>query len=80
MTSQLMWKNSLQFVWYRGGSGLSPSPTFGLRTSFLLYKTQSKSPMGQKIGQSPTGQKIHPFRPEGPEKKYWSYLVKFYKF
>jgi hypothetical protein len=37
------------------------------RLSFLLYKTQSPSPMGLKIGQSLMGLKFQPFRPEWPE-------------
>jgi hypothetical protein len=42
----------------RSGSGLG----------FLLNKTQSLSAKGLKIGQSPTGPKIEPFRPDsGPK-------------
>jgi hypothetical protein len=51
---------------HRGGSGLNPSPKVG--NGFLLTKTPSM--MGLKIGQSPMGLNIEPFRPEGPPQNF----------
>jgi hypothetical protein len=42
----------------------------GSGSGFLLNKTPSPSPKGLKIGQSPMGPKIEPFRPEGPKKNF----------
>jgi hypothetical protein len=50
----------------------------GLGLGFLLNKTPSPSPMGLKIGQSPTGLKIEQFRPDFFKSRVD--VIIFYKF
>jgi hypothetical protein len=49
----------------RSGLGLSLSPKVGLGPGFLIYKTQSPSPTGQKMGKAKWAGK---FSPSGPKK------------